>query len=290
MIRRSLLGSLILLSLVGTARAQDVEPEAYPWRFHRFDALDYAVTGVAAVGYFSVELGVEPATEAKWSSTTFVDDAVRDWLRADSAQGRARADFWSDLFWYAPMGLPWLDLTIPAGRGNWDTAWQMTHVNVQAFAISGFLTRSGHRLIARERPDVAPCEQDPAYNGDRCSAGSYASYPSGHTSTASLGAGLACAHHLKLGLLGSDVADGLVCGTAVTMAAGAGVLRIVADRHHATDVVTGAAVGFGSGLVLPLLRHYREEARSEDGAAVRWTVMPAIQGDDGLGVGAYGWF
>ncbi len=285
---RSIAGLLVFLSLAGSARAQP--SDAYPWRFHRFDTLDYAVTGAAAVGYLSVELGVEPATEARWSSTTFADDAVRDWLRADSATGRARADVWSDVFWYVPMSMPWLDLTIPAVRGSWDTAWQMTRINVQAFAISGFLTRSGHRLIARERPDVAPCERDPSYNGDRCSTGSYASYPSGHTSTASLGAGLACAHHLELGLLGSDVADGLVCGTAVSMAVGAGVLRIVADRHHVTDVVTGAAVGFGSGLVLPLLRHYREEAPRDDGGSVRWTVMPAVQGDDGLGVGAYGWF
>ena len=271
----------------------DLEQERrYPWNFHEFDSLDYAITGLAAAGYLAVEFGVDTPSHARWSSTTVVDDEVRGWLRAQSREGRERADFASDILWYVPLAMPWMELAFPlfGDRWNWDTAWNMAAINLQAFAISGFLTRSGHRLVARERPDVSECEKDPEYSNG-CFAGSYASYPSGHTSTASVGAGLVCAHHLKLGLLGNETADGLVCGASVSMAVGAGVMRLMADRHHATDVVTGAVVGFGSGLALPLIRHYREQDSSgSDGAKLRWTVVPTVQGADGLGLGAFGWF
>jgi membrane-associated phospholipid phosphatase len=270
------------------------EPRAkrYPWRYHRFDWLDFTITGASAAGFLAVNFGVDPPREARWSSTTSVDDEVRGWLRADSREGRDRADRISDYFWYTSLALPWMDLAFPllGDNGNTDTAWQMAAINVEAFSVSGFLTRAGHRFVARERPDVAPCRNDAEYNS-QCFGGSFASYPSGHTSTSAVGAGLVCAHHLKQGLVGNDIGDGMVCGLAATAAVGAGVMRIIADRHYVTDVLSGAAIGFGSGLALPLLRNYRiEEKGSSDAAKVRWTMMPTVQGTDGLGLAAYGWF
>ncbi len=42
----------------------------------------------------------------------------------------------------------------------------------------------------------------------------------------------------------------------VTLATGEGVLRIMGDRHYATDVLAGAAIGFGFGFGVPTLLHY----------------------------------
>lgn len=287
------LSLLIAVASPGIADAQSTaraEVRRYPWKYHRSDVLDYGVTAAAAAGFVYVHFGVDSPAEAKWTSTSAMDDRFRDWLKADTYEGRRRADVISDVLWYAPMALPWLDLTFPLLGDDWnaDTAWQMTLINMQAFSVSAFISRAGHRYAGRARPDVAECAKDPEYNGDHCFAGSYASFPSGHTSTAAVGAGLVCAHHMRLGLLGSDLADGLVCGTAASMALGAGIARIAAERHYVSDVVAGAVIGFGSGLALPMLRHYRQEDPEQ--SAVRWSVVPTTTGSDGLGLAMFGWF
>lgn len=271
---------------------QPEEPKKYPWRYHRFDTLDVIVTLVGGAGFMYVHFGVDAPQEARWSSTALLDDDARDWFVADSREGRDRADTISDVLWYTPMALPWLDLAFPLFADDWnlDTAWQMTAINFQAFAVSGFVSRAGHRFVGRARPDVAECLEDPEYNRN-CFAGSYSGFPSGHTSTAAVGAGLVCSHHLELGLFGSDVADGLACGLSASMAVGTGVARMAADRHYISDVIVGAAIGFGSGLALPMLRHYREPSpESGDAASLRWTVVPSPQGTDGMGLAAFGWF
>ena len=102
---------------------------------------------------------------------------------------------------------------------------------------------------------------------------------------------MTCAHHLRLGLLCDPVADGVVCGVAVTAALSTGAARMLADRHYVSDVVSGAALGFGAGLVLPLLRHYREtEHASSEAGETRWTVTPVTAGREGVGLAAMGWF
>lgn len=305
-LQRTICFSVCLLTISSACAGQKAAPAAerrvaldlkekqkYPWRFHRFNVIDYTITGLAGAGFLWVQFGVDPPKRAKWTSTIGVDNDFRRWLAASTLVGRERADKYSDVFWYAAMALPFAELLFPlAGdNGNVDTAWQMAQINFEAFAISGFLSRAGHRLVARQRPDVNECRKDSNYNGDHCFAGSYASFPSGHTSSASVGAGLICAHHIKLGLLENDVADGLACGAAASMAVGTGVLRMIADRHNVTDVAAGMVIGFGSGLLLPLLHHYRKEESEKSAATgVKWTVIPTAQGNDSWGVTAFGWF
>jgi membrane-associated phospholipid phosphatase len=43
----------------------------------------------------------------------------------------------------------------------------------------------------------------------------------------------------------------------MSVATATALLRIVADKHYLSDVVVGAAVGTASGLLLPLVLHYR---------------------------------
>ena len=140
------------------------------------------------------------------------------------------------------------------------------------------MTRGGHRLTARERPDIPPCIEDPEYH-ELCFGGSTASFPSGHTSGAYVGAGLVCAHHLNAWLYDYPPADIAVCAATMTAATTSSVLRLIADRHYVSDVVAGAAIGLGAGLALPMLVHYRPR----DDTDVSFVVAPmAWQGAFGL--------
>jgi membrane-associated phospholipid phosphatase len=71
---------------------------------------------------------------------------------------------------------------------------------------------------------------------------------SGHASLAFMAASALCVQHSRLSLYGS--ADAAVCPSALAIAATTSVLRIVADRHWATDVIAGALVGSAVGGVV----------------------------------------
>jgi membrane-associated phospholipid phosphatase len=42
----------------------------------------------------------------------------------------------------------------------------------------------------------------------------------------------------------------------ITVASATGVLRVMGDRHYATDALTGGLVGFAFGYGMPTLFHY----------------------------------
>jgi membrane-associated phospholipid phosphatase len=70
----------------------------------------------------------------------------------------------------------------------------------------------------------------------------------------------------------------------VVLATADGVLRIMGDRHYATDVLTGAAIGFGFGYGVPTLLHYVARVPS----STAWTLTP-VAGSE-LGVALVGSF
>ena len=57
----------------------------------------------------------------------------------------------------------------------------------------------------------------------------------------------------------------LSSGTAgsIALSATTGTFRLLADRHHATDIVVGALVGFGFGYGMPTLLHYSQRSKDE---------------------------
>ncbi len=84
----------------------------------------------------------------------------------------------------------------------------------------------------------------------------YKSFYSGHAAATATMAGLTCAHHQHLPLYGGGFADLAPCLAMIGVSLGAGATRIMADRHWATDVLTGWTVGALSGYVLPSVLHY----------------------------------
>jgi membrane-associated phospholipid phosphatase len=104
--------------------------------------------------------------------------------------------------------------------------------------------------------------------------------------TIATAAGLTCVHHRHVPLFGHPAADTGACVAMVLATLGTGVTRIIADRHYTTDVLVGAAIGFGSGYGLPWLLHYRaRSAEAPDGASV--ALLP-FASPEALGIGVFG--
>lgn len=262
------------------------------WRWHRFTAAEYVLTGVLAATYLTIEFGVKPPSEANWRGGILFDDDVRDAMVANSRAGRDRAAIASDIFTVAPQLIAAFDtVVVPLAFDDWnfDVAAQMGIIDIQTVAIIGLFSRIGHRFIARERPDVEPCRSDREYNG-LCLRGALASFPSGHTASAFGGAGLVCAHHAHLPLYGGGIQDVLVCVAASAMATTAGVLRLTSDRHYASDVLVGAAFGVGAGFALPYFVHYRKpEGQPEQRPQSGWGLEPIVT-QDSVMLGVSGFF
>jgi len=266
-LRPALLALGPALLAFGSARGAPAQEAAEPEHrhrlgfapgFRRFELADTIGTSLVAAAGVVVQFVVRDPTEPRWTGPILFDGAARRALVASTPAGRDRADLVSDVFWYTPTVLPFVEsalLPLLTDRWNWDVAWQLSAMNLQAVVLTWLLTRSGHRFVARERPDVEPCRQDRGYS-KACFSGVVASFPSGHVSAAMMGAGLVCAHHGNLPLYGGNAGDVFVCGATVAMALADGVARMAADRHYASDVIVGALVGLGTGLGLPVLLHY----------------------------------
>lgn len=244
--------------------------------------------GVAAVGAIAAN-SVPARNNGRWDNA--FDSGIRDALRAESYSARRTMATTSDLFYYGLMAYPFLvDTIFVAGLRNTDVAWQMTVMNLSSFAYSGFLAILPERVFGRERPFFRECAADPTYDPD-CGAGeikTHVSFPSGHTIMASTGAGLICAHHLNLPLYGGGWPDTLACGTAITLAAFQGFLRITADRHYATDVIAFSLVGFSSGYLLPTLLHYRNKNTNKNTKSPPRVSVAPYASDTGGGLIASG--
>jgi membrane-associated phospholipid phosphatase len=127
-----------------------------------------------------------------------------------------------------------------------------------------FLNTAAKRFFARERPFGSACAKDPEYTDSCEELDRFRSYYSGHAAITATGAGLTCSHHTHLPLYGGGVADLAGCLVAVTGTLTTGVLRIAADRHWATDVMTGHIIGFGVGYLLPTLLYYKSFEATPD--------------------------
>lgn len=198
-----------------------------------------------------------PPAKARWSSGILFDDTVRRGLRLESAANRHTARRVGDVTYYAAPLLPLIVdplLVSLAGRGDGKAALNLELVGLEAFSYAGLASFLSTRLSVRERPDTTECRRQHP-DGVGCQPDTEAFW-SGHTSIAAASAGLVCANHHYMPLWGNPLADAGACALAATSALVTGVTRLAADRHYATDVMMGLAVGFGFGFAVPVLLHY----------------------------------
>lgn len=255
--------------------------------YKRFTTTQYALTLGLAGGAFASNLLMHPSREPHWKSGILFDGQARSLLAASTEGGRNTAGRISDYLTGALLLYPFVvDSLFVAGgiHGNMDVAFQMTMINMQAVLLSTFITGLTKNLFSRQRPDAARCIKG---TEAECGSGGNQSFLSGHTSTAFASAGLICAHHQNLPLYGDGAGGKIACGLSLAAATAVGTLRVVADRHHMTDVLAGAALGLATGYLLPNLINY------DFGKALRLTKntqLYPIVSRESIGVGYMGTF
>jgi membrane-associated phospholipid phosphatase len=259
-------------------------------RWHKFRPIEYATTAATGAAAFAVFLFGHPSDHPKWIGPILFDTAARNLFRERS---RAGIEFALDASYYTALITPIQtvidSIALPAADGNAEVTWQLALMDAQSYALSGLVTAGLYDTTGRARPSYADCKSGKSVD-PLCNAGAYASFPSGHTSAAMTGAGLLCAHHTQLPLYGGawDIA---ACVEGLTIATSVGVFRMMADRHYASDVLTGGAIGFFSGFGLPMLLHYWKRPVGEvvNRDDFKLAVLPGA-GDTALGAQLFGMF
>lgn len=251
--------ALMVFCFSSIARAQESSSskKGLTWDWPKFRTSEYVVTGVVGAAALGVFAFGKPRSSPLWTGGILFDDAVRDAVRLRSPRARDRVRAISDITGIASLVLVLgVDsLTVPLVRGSPEVAFQLLLLDAEAFAFNSLFTASTFYSTGRARPSWDDCRKDPTFD-PLCSPHDTASFWSGHTSQAFAAAGLSCAHHAYAKLYGGGAPDAVACAGAIALSATTGTLRLLGDRHHATDVATGALVGFGFGYGMPTLLHY----------------------------------
>jgi membrane-associated phospholipid phosphatase len=264
-------------------------------RWSKFSTGEWIITGVsAAVALASLALPVK--TDA-WTSHGFLfDEPARKAVRIRGEGWRLNVRDTSDVLLSISTTYPFLvDAMLVAWwhRGSATVAKQMALINAETFAITAAIQGTVSGLVNRERPYGRECSDTTTFGAtDDCIRyNRYRSFFSGHTAMAFAGAMLTCAHHANLPLYGTRGADRAACVTHVAVAFTIGTMRMLADMHYASDVMTGAIIGTSVGLAVPYLFHYHGASSTEETTATRsvWAGVRVIPMPTGLAViGVFG--
>ncbi len=276
--RRALTLALVALCLALAPEAH-ADASRLTWNPHwtRFQPVEYGVTGALATGTFVLHFAVPDVRQPRWVGGVLLDDSLRQALRLRSSDARDGARTASDIavvstvLWVVGVD----SLVVPLARHSEDVAAQLTAMDAESFALSSLITTLIFKATARARPSYADCQRDPSFD-PLCKAHAVESFPSGHTAVSFTAAGLSCAHHLHMGLYGNPLADALACAGTITVAASTGTLRVLGDRHYATDVWLGAVIGFAVGYCVPTLFHYGKVERGSQSAQALEPLGPSF--------------
>jgi membrane-associated phospholipid phosphatase len=280
--------ALALVVLPATVRAQtpsSAEESPLAWHWRRQHPVDYGAAAVFGAIALATELAPH-SDDTRWQGGIAFDDEVRDAFVLGNFDDRKIAARVSDAtisVLAAHTVLIDAVLVAWAGHGNGDTAWQMAAIDVEAMAFTVAFTGAIKRAAERERPSGTACRTDSQYDRRCVEQSSDGSFFSGHTSLAFTAAGLTCVHHMYLPLYGR-AGDKLACAAASLLATSVAAERVLADRHYATDVLVGGAVGAFSGAVMPWALFYAHPTTS---TGVAWSLSPQPGADEG-GLGLRG--
>jgi len=259
------------------------------WPRYSFDEAVLTV-GLGALLVAS-ELLPNSSFTPNWRGGLLFDEGVRTGLRLDTFAERDNARIAADVLMWVNMAFPVVVdafLAVGIGDGNWDAAFQMGLISIEAYVVSLVVWRVTSLLARRQRPLDTACEAgDTSPHCD--SRFATQSFFSNHAANAFTGAALTCLHHSAMPVLGDVGWDSTACVSATLLATAVGMLRVMSDHEYLTDVLTGAAVGWLSGYIIPWLLHYQGGARPELRAPIAVIPAPMIS-DDTIGITAAGWF
>ncbi len=242
-------------------------------------------------GYGAALFLPAPERDADWSGPILLDAQARRLFGAEGLPARNLASTTSDIAFWLSIGHVLTDATLFAmlRHDSPEIGWEMLVMDAEAYSATLFLNAAFKRLTARARPYVDRCAKDPDYDpkcGDR---ERFSSFFSGHAAVTATSAGLLCSQHKALPLYGEGW-DTAACVNGLLMTSLTGALRVVSDRHWASDVIVGHGIGFASGFFLPTLLHFRPRERTTGGAFAFVSLLPVVDERGALGVRAYGAF
>lgn len=255
-----------LLAVFGTAAVAAPVRRAAPVtdRERLLQLLPLAGGGLA---YAALGLGLKDALtpdHCRWCGRNRFDTAARDALVWDDV---AAAERWSNITGYGVVPVLTLGVllgstaTDPDARRWFDDAIPVA----QAAVAAGVLNQAVKLIAVRRRPYllVDGSSKPPVGTPNT-------SFFSGH---AGIAFAVATSGAMVASLRGYRAAPALWVG-GLALASVTGYLRVASDAHHATDVLAGAAAGFGLGVAVPWLH--------------RRGLAPAIGRSDAAGGGTLG--
>jgi hypothetical protein len=258
------------LALLGAAtsvaphvRAEQEKEVKWSDDWSRVHLLEVANIAVLTLASFEID-SLPTADHAKWSKPILFDDAARSFFKSNNARTQELAGNWSDNLYHGMVIAPYLVDNYLVALGvhqNADVALQMTLIDLQSLGMSGVMSLAAEHGVGRARPYVQDCGPGAGaadkVGFNHCGTnGDFQSFYSGHAAATFTMAGLTCAHHQHLPLWGGGLPDALACFGMVGLATTTSVLRLMVDRHWASDVLTGVAVGVVNGYLLPTWLHY----------------------------------
>ena len=240
--------SISLATLLLPASAQATEP-VRP-RLQVNFPVDLTITGAGAAIWLTTEIlkgKIAPAT-CNWCEPPAGDLAVKNALRWPNTKSADVASYVTG-FALAPIAALGLDAaTVYATNGSFREWGEDATVMLESIVIGANLNQLVKFVVGRERPfvhDLAsadkPRTKSPGDNN--------LSFYSGHTM---LGFVSAVSAGTIASLKGYKSAP-WIWGTGITLAAATGYLRIAADKHYLSDVLTGAIMGSAAGFLVPWL-------------------------------------
>jgi len=243
--------SALALALAGApaAAAEGASAASAPELRYSF-GLDATVTGVALAWWLGSELArgeLAPAT-CRWCDPPGFDASVRDHLRW---QNTGAADTASYVLAVAqPMLMFGLDVVAAGADAKPGAAWVDALLISEATSVAMAVNQVVKFIAVRERPFVhALPEADKPFTAHP--SDNNLSFYSAHTSlTFALAASTGTIASMRRYRLAPWIWTAGMAVAAVT-----GYLRIAADRHYASDVVTGAVVGSLVGGAVPYVFH-----------------------------------
>ncbi|MCA9634249.1 MAG: phosphatase PAP2 family protein [Myxococcales bacterium] len=272
----------------GSGRFEQGGGDSLVWnkQWKRYTVGNGVLTGIA-VTTFATAYAIGPNEDEPWTSHVGFDEAARDVLRAGGRHWRQRAEDYSDVGLTLAMSYPLLvDSLIVSSwyRDSPDIGVQTALIDLEAISFTLAIQSLANLASGRERPYGRTCGAELDANTSDCvNVNRYRSFFSGHTSASFAAAAVNCVHHTKLPIYGENSALAPCLG-GFALAGFVGTMRIVSDFHYMSDVLTGAIVGTGVGIAVPLVLHYRKDTKETPGLGSEEIEVRLMPTPGGIGV------